>query len=118
MGTKRSAGYEEIPRTGFYYSRPLWLVKKQLTQTHPQTDQKVSQTLNVMTEKKLRQIAMSLEHVSEEPHFEKTSFRIKKKIFASYDSKKKRVCVKLTVIDQASFCSFDKQVIYPVPNKW
>jgi predicted DNA-binding protein (MmcQ/YjbR family) len=71
-----------------------------------------------MTEKKLRQIAMSLEHVSEEPHFEKTSFRIKKKIFASYDSKNKRVCVKLTVIDQASFCSFDKQVIYPVPNKW
>jgi len=72
----------------------------------------------MITEKKLRQIALSFENTSEEPHFEKTSFRIKKKIFASYDSKNKLVCVKLTPEDQASFCSFDKTIIYPVPNKW
>jgi hypothetical protein len=72
----------------------------------------------MVTEKQLQKIATSFDNVSEEPHFEKTSFRIKKKIFASYDSKTKLVCVKLNVIDQAGFCSFDKAVIYPVPNKW
>lgn len=72
----------------------------------------------MVSEKKFHQIARSFENVTEEPHFEKTSFRIKKKIFATYDSKTKLVCVKLNVIDQASFCSFDKQIIYPVTNKW
>lgn len=66
----------------------------------------------------MRQIALSLSGVSEEPHFEKTSFRIKKKIFATYDAKLGRLVVKLSPIDQASFCSFDKTIVYPVPNKW
>lgn len=70
------------------------------------------------SEKTLRKIALSFENVTEEPHFEKTSFRVKKKIFATHDSKNKLVCIKLNEIDQASFCSFDKQLIYPVPNKW
>ncbi len=70
------------------------------------------------SDKTFRKIALSFDKVTEEPHFEKTSFRIKKKIFATYDSKTKLVCVKLNEIDQASFCSFDKQIIYPVPNKW
>jgi len=72
----------------------------------------------MITSKKLKQIATSFDSVSEEPHFEKTSFRTKKKIFATLDEKNKLVCVKLSAIDQASFCSFDKKIIYPVPNKW
>jgi hypothetical protein len=35
----------------------------------------------------LRKLAMSFPEVTEEPHFEKTSFRVKKKIFATYDAK-------------------------------
>lgn len=70
------------------------------------------------TKKKLTRIALSFDNATEEPHFEKTSFRIKKKIFASFDAKNNLVCVKLSLIDQASFCSFDKKIIYPVPNKW
>lgn len=70
------------------------------------------------SEKIFHKIVTSFDNVTEEPHFEKTSFRIKKKIFATYDSKTKLVCVKLNAIDQASFCSFDKQIIYPVANKW
>lgn len=72
----------------------------------------------MISEKTLYKIALSFDNVTEEPHFEKTSFRIKKKIFATYDSKTKLVCVKLNAVDQTSFCSFDKQIIYPVPNKW
>ena len=65
----------------------------------------------------LRTIALSLPEVTEEPHFEKISFRVKKKIFATYDDKLKTACIKLTEIDQSVFASA-KPIIYPVANKW
>jgi len=67
---------------------------------------------------KFREMAMSLPESTEEPHFEKTSFRVKKKIFATYDQKKNLVCLKLSEIDQNVFSAFDNSIIYPVPNKW
>lgn len=66
----------------------------------------------------LRKVALSFPEATEEPHFEKTSFRVKKKIFATYDDKNKRTCMKLSEIDQDVFCSSDKNIIYPVDNKW
>ena len=66
----------------------------------------------------LRKTALSFPVVTEEPHFEKISFRVKKKIFATYDSKLKRACIKLSEIDQHVFSSADKTIIYPVDNKW
>jgi hypothetical protein len=66
----------------------------------------------------LRQMALSLPETTEEPHFEKTSFRVNKKIFATFDAAANRVCLMLSPEDQSSFCTFDKNVIYPVPNKW
>jgi predicted DNA-binding protein (MmcQ/YjbR family) len=68
--------------------------------------------------KTLRQLALSFPEATEEPHFEKTSFRIKKKIFASYDDVNKRACIKLSEIDQDVFSAFDKTIIFPVDNKW
>jgi predicted DNA-binding protein (MmcQ/YjbR family) len=66
-----------------------------------------------------RKIALSLPEVTEEAHFEKTSFRIKKKIFATYDSKNNRACIKLSEVDQDVFSSGgNNAVIYPVDNKW
>lgn len=65
-----------------------------------------------------RQLALSFVEVEEQPHFEKTSFRINKKIFVALHEKNKKAVVKLTVVDQSVFCSFDKTVIYPVPGKW
>lgn len=62
-------------------------------------------------------MALSFPETTEEPHFEKTSFRVKKKIFATFDQKYNRVCLKLSAIDQNVFSSFDKTIIYPVPNK-
>ncbi len=64
----------------------------------------------------ITKFALSFEGAVEQPHFEITSFRVNKKIFASLDVKKKRLCVKLSVIDQSVFSSFDSTVIYPVPN--
>lgn len=66
----------------------------------------------------LREIALSLPEGEEEPHFEKASFRVKNKIFVTYDKKLNKACLKLSEINQAVFSLVDKNVIYPVPNKW
>ncbi len=65
-----------------------------------------------------RELALSFPETTEGPHFEKTSFRVRKKIFATYDDTAKRACLKLSEIDQDVFSSSDKTVIYPVGNKW
>lgn len=72
----------------------------------------------MVTLETLREIALSFPEATEEPHFEKTSFRVKKKIFATYDDKTKRTCIKLSEIDQNVFCLDDSAVIFPVDNKW
>ncbi len=65
-----------------------------------------------------RKMALALPDAEEAPHFEKTSFRIHKKIFVTLNEGENRCCVKLSPIDQSVFCLYDKTVIYPVPNKW
>ena len=65
-----------------------------------------------------RKIAVSFTEVEELPHFEKTSFRVRKKIFATLDAQHQRACVKLTEIDQSIYCDIDPTMIHAVPNKW
>jgi predicted DNA-binding protein (MmcQ/YjbR family) len=65
-----------------------------------------------------KQLALSFEEAEEQPHFEKTSFRVKKKIFATLDLTKKQAVLKLSAIDQSVFCAYDKSVIYPVTGSW
>lgn len=66
----------------------------------------------------VRKLALSFDEAEEMPHFEKPSFRIRKKIFATLDVKNNRVCLKLSLIDQSVFSAFDASVVYPVPNAW
>lgn len=72
----------------------------------------------MVTFKELRDMALSLSETTEEPHFEKTSFRIRGMIFATYEKKTDTACVKLTLDDQYVFSSAGDKVIYPVPNSW
>jgi predicted DNA-binding protein (MmcQ/YjbR family) len=65
-----------------------------------------------------RKLALSFPDATEEPHFEETSFRIKKKIFATFDEKNNRAVLKLNEIDQSVFCASSEIVFYPIPNKW
>ena len=65
-----------------------------------------------------RKLALSFPEATEEAHFEKTFFRVKKKIFATYDDKNKIACIKLSEVDQSVFSSAAKDIIYPVCNKW
>lgn len=61
---------------------------------------------------------MALPEVEEVPHFEKVSFRVQNKIFATYDSKSQLATIKLTSLDQSLMHDFSNRHIYPVPNKW
>jgi predicted DNA-binding protein (MmcQ/YjbR family) len=72
----------------------------------------------MMSFEELRIICLSWPDVKEEPHFEKTSFRIKKKIFLSHKSGSGRITVKLSTQDQDLFGLPDRSVVYPVSNKW
>lgn len=65
-----------------------------------------------------RQIALSFPGTTEEPHFEKRSFRVGKKIFATCSIEKNQATLKLNEIDQSVFCAFDPSTLFPVPNKW
>ena len=65
-----------------------------------------------------KKLALKLEGTEEVPHFEKSSFRVKKRIFATLDEISHRACLKLSETDQSTFCCFDKTIIFPVPNKW
>lgn len=65
-----------------------------------------------------RRLALSFTNVNEQAHFEKPSFRVGKRIFATYDAKKNQACLKLNEIDQSVFSAFDSSIIFPVPNKW
>jgi hypothetical protein len=68
--------------------------------------------------KTFKQLALSFSGAEEQPHFEKASFRVKKKIFATHAADSHIICVKITEVDQSVFCAFDKTIIYPVNNKW
>lgn len=73
---------------------------------------------NMVSIEALRQTALSFPEANEQPHFEKASFRVNKKIFATLDVKKQQACIKLSEAEQDVFCLFDDAVIFPVPNKW
>ncbi len=65
-----------------------------------------------------RKWALSFPGASEEPHFHLSSFRVKKKIFATFWQKENRVMLKLSLVDQSVFCSYDKTIFFPVPGGW
>lgn len=72
----------------------------------------------MVTIEQARNAALALPQAEERPHFHLTSFRIKNKIFATIHADKNYLMVSLTPIEQSVFCSYDKDVIFPVPGGW
>jgi hypothetical protein len=68
--------------------------------------------------KTVRKLAMGFDEAVEMPHFERKSFRLKKKIFATLDVKNKQAVLKLSAIDQSVFSSYNREAIYPIPGGW
>jgi uncharacterized protein YdeI (YjbR/CyaY-like superfamily) len=65
-----------------------------------------------------RKLALSFPSAYEEPHFEKASFRVNKKIFATMPPDGKLAVLMLPIIEQSVFCAIDQSIIYPVPGTW
>lgn len=66
----------------------------------------------------VRKLAMSFPEAIESPHFEKASFRVKKKIFATLDAKNNRCGIKLSPIDQSVFMTGHMEVFHPATGAW
>lgn len=67
---------------------------------------------------KLESIIQNLPETETQPHFHKTAYKVRKKIFCTLDLQAGTAVVKLDEIDQAAFCSFDLHVIRPVQGAW
>lgn len=65
-----------------------------------------------------KQIALSFPEITEQPHFDKTSFRVNKKIFATLDENTGKASLKLSPLDQSVFCAFDNSIVYPANGSW
>jgi hypothetical protein len=65
-----------------------------------------------------RKLALSFPDTAELPHFDLRSFRFKKKIFATFHERDNRAMLKLTLVSQSVFCSYDNAVFFPVPGGW
>lgn len=65
-----------------------------------------------------RKAALSFDNTTEEPHFEKISFRWKGKIFSTYWEKEHYAMVRLSPEDQSAFCAMNPGVIFPVQGTW
>lgn len=71
--------------------------------------------VNINAAKKL---VLGFDGAEEAPHFERISFKVNKKIFATLDVKLNQMVLKFTEVEQSVFSAYDNSIIYPVPNKW
>ena len=65
-----------------------------------------------------RKAALSFPETEEKKHFDTPDFRVKNKIFATIHEDKNYMMVKLSLVDQSVFCSYDSTIIFPVPGGW
>lgn len=63
-------------------------------------------------------LALALPGATQAPHFEKQSFRVKNKIFATLLEKEKQAVLMLPPLNQSLFMKIDRSAIYPHPSKW
>ncbi len=65
-----------------------------------------------------RKMALGFKGVSEKPHFNKASFRIKEKIFATLDSVNNSASLKLSEADQPVYCQIKPTICMPATGAW
>lgn len=72
-----------------------------------------------MTATEFKELALSFPGTVEHPHFDRIAFKIfNKRIFATVHEPSGSANIKLSPADQSVFCSFDRGLVYAVPNKW
>ena len=71
-----------------------------------------------MTEDDIRTLALSLPLAEEQPHFDRASFRVKGKIFATLPPGGERVVLKLLPEIKESLRQSDPDAVIPLPGAW
>jgi len=71
-----------------------------------------------MTAEEIRAVALALPAAVELPHFEKTSFRVAGKIFATLTPDGARLMVKLPEEIKSALKQSDPDAILPLPGAW
>ncbi len=71
-----------------------------------------------MTADDIRALALSLPEAGEQPHFERTSFRVRGKIFATLPPDGDLVVLKLPVEIKESLVQSDPEAVIPLPGGW
>jgi hypothetical protein len=71
----------------------------------------------MITEEEFTKMSLGFEQTTCETKGEVTRFFVTKKKFASIRFCKNRASVKLSIANQDVFCSYNKNVMYPIPNK-
>ena len=66
----------------------------------------------------VRAIALSFDGTDEKPHFDRTAFTVKKKIFATLSYEDKTLNLMFTPQLQTIYCPPGSNIIFPVPNGW
>ena len=74
--------------------------------------------MNMITPEEAKALALSFEGTDEKPHFERTAFTVKNKIFATLSVKDGTLNLMFDTQTQFIFCPPNNDIIYPVPNKW
>lgn len=72
----------------------------------------------MITAEDARTLALSLPGAGEQPHFNRTAFTVKKKIFATLSFGENTLNLKFTPAEQFIFCPPGSEVIFPIPNGW
>ncbi len=71
-----------------------------------------------MTDEDIRALALSLPAAEELPHFDRASFRVRGKIFATLPPGGELVVLKLPVLVKESLVQEDPGAIVPLPGGW
>jgi predicted DNA-binding protein (MmcQ/YjbR family) len=71
-----------------------------------------------MTADDIRALALSLPGAEEQPHFERASFRVRGRIFATLPPGGERVVLKLPREIKESLVQSDPDAIVPLPGAW
>jgi hypothetical protein len=66
-----------------------------------------------------RKTALSFEGTEEKPHFDRVAFKVVgQRIFATIKENDHTANMKISINDQAIYCSFNPKTVYAVPNKF
>lgn len=72
----------------------------------------------MITLAEFRKLALAFPDAEELPHFGIPSFRYKNKVFATYREKEHRAMLRLPIVEQDVYCTYDKTIFFPVDGTW